>query len=123
MDLGGVRVDFIYDGATWQLYIQAGVSGDALNADDIGVTVQPFDSGLLTVEEGATKTSRKNSIINGNFDINTNKFTVNATSGNTQVAGTFGSTGAITASAGLVGNVIGNVTGNVTSSGTSTSGV
>ena len=33
---------------------------------DIGVTVQGYDA---TLETGATKTSRKNAIINGNFDI------------------------------------------------------
>jgi len=58
--------------------------------------------------------------VDGNFDVATNKFTVNATSGNTQVAGTLGSTGAITASAGVTGDLTGNVAGNVTSTGTST---
>lgn len=38
----------------------------------------------------------------GNFDVNTNKFTVNATSGDTAIAGTLGVSGAITGS--LTGN-------------------
>ena len=53
--------------------------------------------------------------IDGDFDIATNKFTVAANTGNTVIAGTLGVTGALTASAGLTGDV----TGNVTSSGTS----
>ena len=43
----------------------------------------------------------------GNLDVNTDKFTVDATTGNSTVAGTLGVTGEIT------GNVTGNVTGDV----------
>jgi hypothetical protein len=53
--------------------------------------------------------------VDGDFDVNTNKFTVAATTGNTAIAGTLGVTGQIT------GNVTGDLTGNVTaSSGTTT---
>ena len=43
----------------------------------------------------------------GNLDVNTDKFTVDATTGNSTVAGTLGVTGEIT------GNVTGNLTGDV----------
>ena len=58
--------------------------------------------------------------IDGNFDINTNKFTVNATSGDTTIAGTLGVTGQITGN--VTGNLTGNVTGNVSGSAGSVTG-
>jgi hypothetical protein len=71
---------------------------------------------FLTVDEDATVTGdlavTGATGIDGNFDINTNKFTVNATSGNTTVGGTLGVTGQITGN--VTGNLTGNVTGNVT---------
>lgn len=54
--------------------------------------------------------------VTGNFAINTDKFTVAAATGNTVVAGTLSVTGAITATGGVVGNVSGNA-------GTVTNGV
>jgi hypothetical protein len=71
---------------------------------------------FLTVDEDATVTGdlavTGATGIDGNFDINTNKFTVNATSGNTTIGGTLGVTGQITGN--VTGNLTGNVTGNVT---------
>ena len=45
----------------------------------------------------------------GNLDVNTDKFTVNATSGNTTVAGTLGVTGVTTGTGGFVGDLTGDI--------------
>ena len=52
----------------------------------------------------------------GNFTVGVNKMVVNATNGNTSVAGTFGATGAISSSSGISGTS-GTFTQNVTISG------
>lgn len=60
----------------------------------------------------------------GNFAVNTDRFTVAASSGNTAIAGTLGVTGAIAATGGVTGNLTGNVTGDVSgNAGTVTNGV
>lgn len=59
-----------------------------------GVTV----SGGTTAVQALTATTISGSgtgHVGGDFDVNTNKFTVNATTGNTSVAGTLGVTGAV----------------------------
>jgi hypothetical protein len=58
-------------------------------------------------------TIRHSAAITGDFTVNTNKFTVNATSGNTLVAGTLGVTGTTTLAAATVANTLG-VTGDFT---------
>jgi len=58
-----------------------------------------FHVGGLTVDDGATLSSTLNVV--GDFSVNTNKFNVTASSGNTTVAGTLGVTGAVTANAGV----------------------
>ena len=63
------------------------------------------DSALQISEAAVKSTGTLTST--GNFDVATDKLTVNATSGNTAVAGTLDVTGQIT------GNVTGNVTGDV----------
>ena len=90
-----------------------GVSGvTTLNAALVGTSGAfsgAVSTGALDVGGVATFGTTANSV--GNFSVNTNKFTVAASSGNTVVAGTLGVTGQIT------GNLTGNVTGNA--SGTS----
>ena len=71
-------------------------------------TVQDGDAtdSALQISDAAVK-STGTLTSTGNFDVATDKLTVNATSGNTAVAGTLDVTGQIT------GNVTGNVTGDV----------
>jgi len=79
------------------------------SATSIGDTIL-FDNGNLAV--GHTNPTAKldvggsgkfSSVLDvlGNFNVNTNKFTVAAASGNTSIAGTLGVTGLITASGGI----------------------
>ena len=72
--------------------------------------VQFTDNGLLiptgidlTVQGEVSLEGALNVV--GNFSVDTNKFTVAAATGNTTVAGTFVSTGAITATGGVTGNI------------------
>lgn len=58
-------------------------------------------TGALTVTGAVTLSGAQS--VTGNFDVNTNKFTVNATSGNTAVAGTLGVTGVLTTTGGVAG--------------------
>jgi hypothetical protein len=51
--------------------------------------------------------------VDGNFSVNTTKFTVASASGNTVVAGTLGVTGVVTASSGLVSTVFSNGTATI----------
>ena len=90
--------------------------------NNLSVTTDASVSGALTVT-GATTASTIDASgavgVDGNFDVNTNKFTVAAATGNTTVAGTLGVTGATTmSSVTTTGNV--TVGGNLTVSGTTT---
>ena len=79
--------------------------------DDLVVDQNATVAGTLDVT-GATG-------IDGNFDVATNKFTVDSATGNTAIAGTLAvtgastMTGAVTATGGVVGDLTGNVTGNL----------
>lgn len=77
---------------------------------NVGLTVTPQGTGAITLTNATTisgaATLSSTLALTGNFAINTNKFTVAASSGNTVVAGTLNVTGQIT------GNLTGNVTGN-----------
>ena len=104
----------------------ADINGGTIDATVIGGSTAAAGSFTTIAASGATG-------IDGDFDINTNKFTVASASGNTAIAGTLAvtgattMTGAVTASGGVTGDltgdvtgdVTGNLTGNVTSSGTS----
>ena len=104
----------------------ADINGGTIDATVIGGSTAAAGSFTTLDASGATG-------IDGDFDINTNKFTVASASGNTEIAGTLAVTGATTmtgagtASGGVTGDltgdvtgdVTGNLTGNVTSSGTS----
>ena len=80
---------------------------------DGAITITADNSAIVVVNaSGAAVTGTLSS--SGNFDVATNKFTVNATSGDTAVAGTLGVTGAATFSDTLT------VTGNLTVNGTTT---
>ena len=97
---------------------------DAGAIDGTPIGANSASTGAFTTLDASGATG-----IDGDFDINTNKFTVAASSGNTAIAGTLDvtgvttMTGALTANGGvtgdLTGNVTGNLTGDVTSSGTS----
>lgn len=93
-----------------------GVTGAATLSSTADVTGNTTIGGTLGVT-GATTLSSTLDVtgavgIDGDFDINTNKFTVASASGNTAVAGTLGVTGATTLSSTL------GVTGNTTVGGT-----
>src|SRR5210317_763103 len=79
-----------------------GVTGAATLSSTLGVTGAATLSSTLAVT-GATG-------IDGDFDINTNKFTVASATGNTAVAGTLGVTGATTATGGLNVDTISEIT-------------
>ena len=79
---------------------------------------------FLTVDEDATVTGALAVTgatgIDGNFDINTNKFTVTAATGDTAIAGILTVTGAsdfdstVTSIGGFIGDITGDVTGDLT---------
>jgi len=81
-------------------------------------TIDDYDAGILTITPPTTITGAviASSTINsvGDFSVNTNKMTVNATSGNSTIAGTLDVTGLVTGTAGFSGALTGNVTGNLT---------
>src|SRR6056300_1179766 len=79
-----------------------GVTGATTLSSTLGVTGAATLSSTLAVT-GATG-------IDGDFDINTNKFTVASATGNTAVAGTLGVTGATTATGGLNVDTISEIT-------------
>ena len=91
----------------------ADINGGTIDATVIGGSTAAAGSFTTIAASGATG-------IDGDFDINTNKFTVASASGNTAIAGTLAvtgattMTGALTANGGVTGNLTGNVTGNVT---------
>lgn len=93
---------------------------DAGNIDGTVIGANSASTGSFTTLDASGATG-----IDGDFDINTNKFTVASASGNTAIAGTLAvtgattMTGAITASGGVTGDVTGDLTGDVTSTGTS----
>jgi len=82
------------------LWLDGTANVDNLTVDENGTVAGTFD---VTGAVG----------IDGDFDINTTKFTIAAASGNTAIAGTLDVTGEITATAGVTGNLTGNVTGNL----------
>ena len=105
------------------------INGGAIDGTTIGAgsaSTGAFTTGTFSQTLGVTGIGSFASAvgIDGDFDINTNKFTVAAASGNTNVAGTLGVTGTTTASGGVIGDLTGDVTGDVagdvTSTGTST---
>jgi len=89
------------------LWIDGTANVDTLTVDENGTVAGTFD---VTGAVG----------IDGDFDINTNKFTVASATGNTAIAGTLDVTGAstltgaVTATGGVTGDLTGDVTGNVT---------
>ena len=93
---------------------------DAGNIDGTVIGANSASTGSFTTLDASGATG-----IDGDFDINTNKFTVASASGNTAIAGTLAvtgattMTGALTASGGVTGDVTGDLTGDVTSTGTS----
>ena len=59
---------------------------------DLSIDTITINGGTISDSSG-TITLNDNTTIIGNFDVNTNKFTVNGSSGNTSIAGTLGVTG------------------------------
>ncbi|MEK9769022.1 MAG: hypothetical protein VW683_08895 [Betaproteobacteria bacterium] len=91
-----------------------GVTGAATLSSTLGVTGATTLSSTLGVTGAATLSSTLAVTgatgIDGDFDINTNKFTVASATGNTVVAGTLGVTGATTATGGLNVDTISEIT-------------
>lgn len=114
----------VYLTATAGTYDQTGVAaylqpiGNARNATTIDFNI---DSTYNPASKFTTGDFSGAVGIDGNFDVNTNKFNVTAASGNTTVAGTFGVTGLSTlASSSLSNTVITStldVTGDITANG------
>lgn len=94
------------------------IDGNTISSTDTNgnITLDPNGTGSVSVNSDLTVTSTLG--VTGNLSVNTNKFTIDATTGNTAVAGTLSVTGAST----LTGNVSVSgtlgVTGNTTFSGT-----
>lgn len=88
----------------------------SLHATDLGIVEDgdgsPAGSALRI--SGAAVNSSGTLTSTGDFDVNTDKFTVAAATGNSIIAGTLGVTGVITATGGVTGNVTGDITGAVT---------
>jgi len=79
-------------------------------------TIDDFSGGTLTITpstiiSGSLTCSSTTNVV-GDFSVNTNKMTINATSGNATIAGTLDVTGLISSTAGFSGNITGDVTGN-----------
>ncbi|MBI3418623.1 MAG: DUF2793 domain-containing protein [Proteobacteria bacterium] len=70
------------------------VLGNGGSDTNIPITLTPKGTGAITLSNAATAASTLG--VTGNFAVNTNKFNVTASSGNTTVAGTLGVTGAAT---------------------------
>jgi len=89
LDLGSAAVqykDAFFDGT---------VNTDVLTVDGTATIASTLDvTGVTTL--GSNLNVAGATGVDGDFDVNTNKFTVNATTGNTAVAGTLGVTGATT---------------------------
>ena len=81
----------------------SGVTGSLDTVQDGDATDSALQLSSAAVKSLGTLTSI------GNLDVNTDKFTVNATSGNSTVGGTLGVTGVITATAGVAGDLTGDV--------------
>ena len=86
-----------------------------INASTIDINGAVEMDSTLGVTGATTLSSTVRSV--GNFDVNTNKFTVNATSGNTAVAGTLGVTGVTTLTATPIANAGISVKNGSTSAG------
>jgi len=88
----------------------------SLHATDLGIVEDgdgsPAGSALRI--SGAAVNSSGTLTSTGDFDVNTDKFTVAAATGNSIIAGTLGVTGVITATGGVTGDVTGDITGAVT---------
>ena len=87
-----------------------------LTLDSAGGTVVVDDNLSVNGTTSANAINAAGAVgVDGDFDVNTNKFTVASSTGNTTVGGTLGVTGTIT------GNVTGNITGNTSgNAGTAT---
>ena len=89
LDLGSAAVqykDAFFDGT---------VNTDVLTVDGTATIASTLDvTGVTTLGNNLDVAGATG--VDGDFDVNTNKFTVNATTGNTAVAGTLGVTGATT---------------------------
>jgi hypothetical protein len=72
LDINGVSVQFVYDGATWEMYSQIGAAGGAgLTSASIGVTVQAYDADTTKNDVANTFTAAQtfsSSVnLNGNY--------------------------------------------------------
>jgi hypothetical protein len=105
-----------FNGTTLSVTGATSVSGNSTVGGTLGVTGATTLSSTLAVSGAATLSSTLG--VTGNLSVNTNKFTVDATTGNTAVGGTLNVSGASTLTGNVsVGGTLG-VTGNTTFSGT-----
>lgn len=91
--VGGVGIDGNFDIATNKFTVNAS-SGNTAIAGTLAVTDASTFTGAVTASSNMDVTG--NVGIDGDFDINTNKFTVASTTGNTAIAGTLDVTGDVT---------------------------
>lgn len=107
------------------IYINGVAYLDEADIDGGNVDGTPIGANSASTGAFTTLAASGAAGIDGDFDINTNKFTVASATGNTAIAGTLAvtgattMTGALTANGGVAGDVTGDLTGNVSSSGTS----
>ena len=110
-DNEGAALDIKEGSTSYMKFITTNSSEEIEISKDLDINAGMDVSGAVTLGSGGSAVG-----VDGNFDVNTNKFTVNASSGNTVVAGTLAVTSNITGSANLT------VTGTTTLNGAVTLG-
>ena len=95
-DNQAAALDINEGGNSYMKFITTNSSEEIEISKDLDINAGMDVSGAVTLGSGGSAVG-----VDGNFDVNSNKFTVNASSGNTTVAGTLAVTSDITGSADL----------------------